>query len=283
MVAALRLLASIDGAAAQSAGDGAGGISGEAAGIPSFWDPRARVEPTEAPGGRTFRVVTADDFPPLHFGGPDAVPTGFSVELARLACERLRVTCTIQTRPFANLLGALANGEADVVAAAFPITAALQERFAVTQPYFRFPARFVARAGAAPAAIDAGALAGMRVAVVAGSAHEAFLDAHFPDATLSRVPNLFLAQGELQRGEADLLFGDGLTLALWIGGRASQDCCVFAGGPYLDERYFGEGIGFVMRRQDEQLRRAFDYALQRVWEDGEYSETWLTFFPVSPF
>lgn len=253
------------------------------AGIPSFWDPRARVEPAEAPGGRALRVMTADDFPPLHFGGPDAVPTGFSVELARLACERLRIACTIQVRPFGSLLGALDDGEGDVVAAAFPITAELQDRFAVTQPYFRFPARFVARAGEAPARIDAESLALRRVAVVAGSAHEAFLDAYFPSAALSRAANLFLAQGELQRGEVDLVFGDGLTLALWIGGRSSQDCCAFAGGPYLDERYFGEGIGFVMRAQDEQLRRAFDYALQRIWEEGEYSETWLTFFPVSPF
>ncbi|TVR09462.1 MAG: ABC transporter substrate-binding protein [Salinarimonadaceae bacterium] len=275
MIALLRLLVFEGEASAQ--------LGGEAAGIPSFWDPRARVEPAEVPGGRTLRVMTADDFPPLHFGGPDAVPTGFSVELARLACERLRVTCTIQVRPFGDLLDALANGHGDVVAAAFPITAALQERFAVTEPYFRFPARFVARIGEAPAVIDNDALALRRVAVVAGSAHEAFLDAYFPDIALSRHPNLFIAQGELRRGEVDLLFGDGLTLALWIGGRDSQGCCDFAGGPYLDERYFGEGIGFVMRRQDEPLRRAFDYALQRVWEDGEYSETWLTFFPVSPF
>ncbi|HSP26218.1 MAG TPA: transporter substrate-binding domain-containing protein, partial [Saliniramus sp.] len=211
------------------------------------------------------------------------VPTGFSVEIAREVCERLRVTCTVQTRPFEDLAGALDGGQGDVVAAALPITTSLQNQFAVTQPYFRSPARFVQRMNDAIVEITPSSLAGKRVGVVAGTAHEAFLETYFPDLEPTRAPNMFVAQGELRRGETDLLFGDGLTLALWIGGRASEDCCVFAGGPYLDEYFFGMGIGFVMRSEEGELKRAFDYALHRLWEEGKYSEIYLSFFPISPF
>jgi len=251
--------------------------------IPSFWDPRARVEPAELSPARTLRVITSDDFPPLHFAGPGAVPTGFSVEIAREVCERLRINCTVQTRRFEDLLEALDQGQGDVVAAAFPLATGLQNRFAVTRPYFRSPARFVRSEGAEDVAITRAGLAGKRVGVVAGTAHEAFLETYFPDLEPTRAPNMFVAQGELRRGETDLLFGDGLTLALWIGGRASENCCAFTGGPYLDDHFFGEGIGFVMRSDEGDLKRAFDYALHRLWEEGKYSEIYLSFFSISPF
>lgn len=257
-------------------------------GIPGFWDPRARVEPVDIPSGRSLRILTSDDFPPLHFGGPDAVPTGFSVELARLACEKLQVPCTIQARSFGTLLDALEEGEGDVVAAAFASDARLHARFAVTLPYFRFPARFVARAEdatgeTAPVAITAAYLANRRVGVVADTAHAAWLARYFPDAVAVPAPNAAIARSDLQRGASDLIFGDGLSLALWLGGRASQECCAFVGEPYFDDRYFGEGIGFVMRGDDTRLARAFDHALHRIWEEGAYGRTWLAFFPISPF
>ena len=46
-------------------------------------------------------------------------------------------------------------------------------------------------------------------------------------------------------------------------------------------RYFGEGIGFIVRREDEALRRALDFALQKLWDDGVYTELYLRYFPVS--
>ncbi len=251
--------------------------------IPSFWDPRARIDPIEIAGSRTLRVLTSDDFPPLHFAGPGAVPTGFSVELAREICERLRVACTIQARRFEDLLQALDNRQGDVIAAALPIDARLHAEYTVTRPYFRLPARFARRAADEPIEISAEGFAGKRVGVVSGTAHEAFLEAYFPAVEPVLAPNMFVAQGELRRGEIDLLFGDGLALALWIGGRASEDCCVFNGGAYLDDHFFGEGIGFVMRRGDEDLKRAFEYAMHRLWEEGKYSEIYLSFFPISPF
>lgn len=251
-------------------------------GIPGFWDPRARVEPVEIPSGRSLRILTSDDFPPLHFGGPDAVPTGFSVELARLVCEALQVPCTIQVRSFSTLLDALEAGEGDVVAAALAGDARLHGSFAVTLPYFRFPARFIARAEDAAVTITAADLANRRISVVSDTAHAAWLERHFPDAVPVPAPNAAIARSDLQRGASDLLFGDGLSLALWLGGRASQECCVFVGEPYFDDRYFGEGIGFVMRTEDVRLARAFDHALHRIWEDGAYARTWLAFFPISP-
>jgi polar amino acid transport system substrate-binding protein len=251
--------------------------------IPNFWDPRGRQERPDLTGLRTVRFMTDDEFPPLHFAGPDGSPTGFSVELARAACERLAITCTIQARRFNTLLDALGEARGDVVAAAIPVTADLRRRFTVTGPYFRTPARFAAVKDRKLPEPNARSLDGRPVAVVAGTAHEAYLATFFPRAVARSFPDLAAATAALRRGEADYVFADGLGLALWIGGTEAAECCALTGGAYLESRFFGEGIGFVMRRDDENLRRAFDFALQRLWDEGKYAELYLRFFPVSPF
>jgi polar amino acid transport system substrate-binding protein len=251
--------------------------------IPNFWDPRARIERPDLTGFRTVRFLVDDEFPPLHFSAFDGAPTGFSVELARAACERLSLACTVQVRRFDTLLDALAERNGDVVAAAIPITAALRQRFSVTAPYFKIPGRFAARKDRALAEPRGRTLQGRSVAVVQGTAHEAFLKLLVPGAELRSLPDLASAEAALRAGEVDYVFADGLSLALWLGGSTGSECCRFLGGPFLESRFFGEGIGFIVRPEDEVLRRALDHALQRLWDEGKYAELYLRFFPVSPF
>jgi polar amino acid transport system substrate-binding protein len=250
--------------------------------IPQLTDPRSRADRPDLTGLRTVRFLTDDEFPPLHFSGPDGL-TGFSVELARAACERLKLTCTIQTRRFDTLLQALSDRGGDVVAAAVPITASLRERFGVTAPYFRFPARFAARREDPAVEIGPRMIENRTVAVVEETAHEAYLRSFFPKAALRPFPDAAAAAAALKRGDVHFLFGDGLTLALYVGGSEAAGCCHLVGGPYLESRYFGEGIGFVVRKEDEALRRALDHALGLLWDEGRYAELYLRFFPVSPF
>jgi len=251
--------------------------------IPNFWDPRAQLERPDLPATQTIRFLVDDDFPPLHFAALDGNPTGLSVELARAACERLTLTCTVQVRRFDTLLDALNEKQGDVVAAAIPVTADLRRRFAVTSPYFKIPARFAVRKDKNQPAPEAKALQGKGVGVVGGTAHEAYAKAFMAGASLKPYPDMPAAQAALKAGEVDYLFADGLGLALWIGGEEAGGCCDFSGGPYLESRFFGEGIGFITRNEDESLRRALDFALQQLWKEGKYAELYLRFFPVSPF
>lgn len=261
----------------------AGAAQAQGVSIPNFWDPRAQLERPGLPATRTIRFLVDDDFPPLHFPGLDGNPTGLSVELARAACERLTLTCTIQVRRFDTLLDALNERQGDVVAAAIPVTADLRRRFAVTGPYFKIPARFAVRKDKNLPTPDAKALQGKAIGVVGGTAHEAFAKAFMAGASLKPFPELAAAQSALKAGEVDYLFADGLGLALWIGGEEAGGCCDFSGGPYLESRFFGEGIGFITRTEDESLRRALDFALQQLWREGKYAELYLRFFPISPF
>lgn len=277
--------------------------------IPVFGNTHTRLERPDMSGAGTIRILTDDGFPPLNFSGDDDRPTGFTVDLAKAACDRLGVACTIQTRRFDKLLDALAEGKGDVVIAAIPATPGLLERFTVSRPYMRFPGRFMVKNGAElPAPGDKGFAdkgfadkslvgkhsdspadkltdtpSGNTIGVVAGSAHEAWLKAHFPKAELKTYPDLPAAGAALRAGDTSYVFGDGLGMALWQDGSLAGNCCKFTGGPYLSDAYFGEGVGFIFRRGDARLQNAFDYALQQTWADGRYDELYLRYFPVSFF
>jgi polar amino acid transport system substrate-binding protein len=152
-----------------------------------------------------------------------------------------------------------------------------------SDPYYRAPARFVARRNAAPNDAVPEAIEGKKIAVVVKTAHEQYLKTFFTEAELKSFPNMEAAREALRRGEADLLFGDGIALAFWLNGTDSGGCCVFVGGPFTEGRYFGEGVGIAVRRGNETLRLAFNWALFRLWEKGRFTDLWLRYFPISPF
>jgi polar amino acid transport system substrate-binding protein len=250
--------------------------------VPNFWDPKIRIERPEPGPARVVRFLTDDEYPPLHFAGPDGGLTGFSVELARAACEKLGWTCTVQARRFDTLADSLSEGRGDVIAAAMTVTPALRQRFLASHPYFRTPARFLTVKGNESGAVDAAALQGRRVAVVAGTAHAAFLDRLMPFVQRRETANLAAALAMLRSGEVDYLFGDGIALSVVLAAETGQEFA-FAGGPYLESGYFGEGIALLMRKDEVALKRSLDYALQSLWDDGTYARLYLRFFPVGPF
>ena len=248
--------------------------------VPSFWDPDLRLERPDLTSLRVIRFLTADDYPPLNFALPDGSLSGFNVEIARAICEELGIACTIQARRFDTLIDSLIDGKGDAVIASIAATLAARARVDFTAPYYQTPARFVAPKGKAPAEASVSSLAGKTIGVVAGSAHEAYLKTFFPNSTAKPYPDLAALEAALRSSEIEAAFGDGLTLAVWLNGEDSHDCCAFFGGPFGESRFFGEGVSVAVRSDDQQLRRAIDWALAHLAERGVYAELYLKYFPV---
>ena len=200
-----------------------------------------------------------------------------------MICEEIKVQCTIQMRRFDTLLDALASNQGDAVVASIMSTPDIRKRVDFSDPYYRTPARFVALKDAAIEDALPEKLEGKRVAVVAGTAHEAYLRALFTEVEVKPYSTAEAARNALRKGEADLLFGDGISLSFWLNGTDSAGCCVFRGGPFMESRYFGEGIGIAVRRGNDLLRGAINWALFRLWEQGKFTDLWLRYCPVSPY
>jgi polar amino acid transport system substrate-binding protein len=251
--------------------------------VPGFWDPRRRPERPDLSHLQAIRFLTDLDYPPFDYAGPEGNPVGFNVDLARLICDEIKVACTIQARPFNTLLDALGSNQGDAVIASIASTPETRKRADFSDPYYRTPARFVARADSAIGDVLPELVAGKKIAVIAGTAHEAYLKQVFTQADVRSYPNAEAARAALKSKEVDLLFGDGIALSFWLNGSDSGGCCAFRGGPFLDSRFFGEGVGIAVKRGNDVLRQALNWALFAEWEKGSFTDLWLRYFPISPF
>jgi polar amino acid transport system substrate-binding protein len=266
---------------ARAAESGAPIVGGQAVTVPNFWDPRARIERPSAEAIGAIRFLTTDDFPPFAFKDRRGILVGFDVDLAQAICSALKVQCAIQVRPFETLVAGLKDGTGNAIIAGFDLEKAPAEGLIASQAYLKIPGRFVVRNDAA---FDPGPPAPEKfVGVVCGSAHAAYLERFFPDLHVACFMRSAPLLGELKKGTLAAVFGDGLSLSFWLNGPESEACCRFAGGAYLDDRFFGAGLAIVMKSDDRLLKFAIDYALREVYRAGTYEELYLRYFPVGLF
>ena len=262
------------------AGPSANSAPANAQAAPSFVDPDLRLDRPTLSGVRAIRFLTTDDYPPLNFALPDGSLSGFNVDVARAICKELDIGCTIQARRWDTLIDSLASGKGDAVIASVAPSNSLRGLVDFSLPVYETPARFVASKDAPPFSATPAGVAGKTVGVVAGTAHEAYLKVFFPAAREQPFATLAELESALKSNAIAIAFVDGVTFSIWLNGEDASSCCAFRGDPYLESRFFGEGVGIAVRKDDDELRKAFNWALARIMKNGVYSEIYLKYFPV---
>ena len=251
--------------------------------VPDVWQGAALRPKPDLKGVQKLRFVTDSDYPPFHYFDEEGVLTGFNVDLARSICEALNVECEVKAVEWDELFTDLDNGEADAAIASIRISEESLDKADFTERYYATPARFIAKKDNALKDIIPETLAEKKIGVVKGTGHEAYLKQFFPGATLVEFDNADAAQAALKKGDVEFMFGDGIGLTFWLNGVTSDGCCEFRGGPYIDAKFFGEGVGIAVRKGNRELTEILDYALEQVHASGRYEELFLRYFPMSFF
>jgi polar amino acid transport system substrate-binding protein len=251
--------------------------------VPDSWQGDALRPKPDLKGLEKLRFVTDTDYPPFHYYDEVGVLTGFNVDLAKAICEVLEVQCEIEATNWSDLIPTLDRGEADAAIASIRITAESLKEADFTSRYYATPARFVARKGSKLKDIRPETVEDVKIGVAKGTGHEAYLKRYFPKAAIASFDTAEDAEKALKDGAIDLMLGDGITLTFWLNGVKSQGCCEFRGGPYLDSKYFGEGVGIAVKKGNRKLAEILSYGLEQVHASGRYEELFLRYFPMSFF
>jgi polar amino acid transport system substrate-binding protein len=244
--------------------------------------PKSIEVPTDAPAPArrvVIRFLTDGDFPPFNYYDDEGVLTGFNVDLARAICLELNLGCDIKARPWEELFLALRRGDADAVIASHSVTPAALAEVDFTDRYFHTPGRFVGRIGN-DIEVTPGALDGERIGVAKGTTHEAYLKTFFRDSRIQSFANAELAREAVQQGKVEVAFDDGVSLAFWLNGTLSRQCCEFKGGPFLEPKFFGDGLAIAVPRNDPELKALINSALKRVRQNGRFEELVQRYFPL---
>ena len=252
---------------------------------PNFFDQRQRMTKPDLGARTRIRFLTTTNYPPFNFLDRRGRLAGFNVDLVRAICEELDILprCQIEAMAFRDLVPALQRGDGEAIVAGLSMTPDTRRDLAFTEPYFRYPARFVTTKEAPVKEPVADTLAGKPVGVAEGSAHAAMLRSFFPQIDRRLYPTRDDGLAALRKGEVAAYFGDGVGLSFWLESNAAEDCCGFSGGPFLSDRFLGEGLSIAVAPKDEELARAFDYAIGQLVESKRFSELLLRYFPVSAF
>lgn len=237
-----------------------------------------------------IRFLTSTDFAPFNSLSAHGRLTGYNIDLIRAICQELAISarCLIEARPWSEHLAAIQNNEADALVSGLTINREKRMSLAFTRPYFSLPARFVA-IKSENSQQDTFSPNGKTVGVVAGTAHEALLKAYFPKAERKTYTSDSLMKQDLRDGKIQLIFGDAMSLSLWMAPNAaslpderdnSGACCEFVGGAYPAPDYLGQGMTIALRKQDTDLRMALNNAISALERKGVLSDLYLRYFPV---
>lgn len=226
-----------------------------------------------------LRFVTEGDFPPFNYLDAEGALTGFNIDLARAICLEANAACDIKVRPWDEQFPALKSGDADAAISAHRVTWSTVAKVEFSDRYLHTPGHFAGKRDGQAVDTTPEVLEGKSVGVAKGTAHEAFLKTFFNESAIKTFDSIELAREAMADGKVQFLFDDAIGLSLWVNGTNSRQCCELKGGPFLEPRFFGDGIAIALPKGDAQLKIVIDQALQRVRESGRFDEIVQRYFP----
>ena len=254
---------------------------------PAYQPPLFRTTEEQArpalPEQLAVKLIADEDFAPYSFRSRTGSPAGISVEIAIAACEQARLACTVEVRPFAEILPALERGEVDVAVTGPRLDANTLAASRMTRPYFRIMGRFAVPNTSTLDTASVSNLAGRRIGVVKDTVHARWLTAYYASTRITPFDDLAAAGAALKGGQVDALFGDNLQVIYWVAGEAAAGCCRLLGGAYSDFDYFSRNLAFLARRDKPELAQALDYGLDKAQAAGSTAKILRTYLPLDPW
>lgn len=222
-------------------------------------------------------IVLSDlAFPPLESipegkGVEDA--EGFEVDIMEAIAEKLGLTLEWQQVKFDTIIPAIRQGgKADVGASAFTITDERKQEIDFTDAFMDSNQGIVMKRGDVPSDPEAALNAeGVKVAVQSGTTGEAWAQENLPNATIVPLDDIIQGMTGLTAGTYDACVAD-LPVVSALCKDSYTDCEV------VKEIPTGEQYGIVVSKDNPELTRALNQALQELVDDGtvaKLEEKWF--------
>ena len=220
---------------------------------------------------KQIRFATEGAYPPFNVTAPDGSVQGFDVDIANALCEEMKAECTWVKQEWDGMIPALKARKFDAIVASMSITDERKEKVDFTAKYYNTPpAIAVPKDSAITEASDAG-LAGKMLGAQSSTTHSNYAEAKLPSAELKLYPTADEYKLDISNGRLDAVIDDVVVLSDWL---ASQDgtCCKLLGTLKPDPVINGEGAGIAVRKGDDELREAFNKAIDAIRANGKYKE-----------
>jgi len=158
------------------------------------------------------------------------------------------------------------------------VTERRQKRIAFSRRYFLMPSSVLALKDGSVTEVTPEALAGKRIGTTDRREHVALLEERYKDAVIVLYGKVDDAILDLRAERIDVVLGDKLALTRFLEGRDGECCRIVADVP-PDRAHEGRSVAVGLRKEDEDLKAAFDAAIGKIFEDGTYDRIRAKYFP----
>ena len=244
-----------------------------------------------------IRIGTEGAYPPWNSKDESGKLIGFEIELAYTLCRYIGQQCTVVEQDWDGMIPALIMRKFDAIMAGMSITAERQKTITFSQGYADEVASLAVMKGSSlegldtPAGINltkpnadakkalktlTAALAGKTVCVQTATIHQNFLDSGDVGKVNVRT---YKTQDEVNLDLAAGRCDAALAAAVAFNDYAEKSGKpVVLTGPTFSGGAFGNGVGVGIRKDDTELLKKFNAAINKARKNGDISRIAIKWF-----
>ncbi|MBM7036830.1 ABC transporter substrate-binding protein [Vibrio sp. 188UL20-2] len=232
----------------------------------------------QAKDWKVVRFGIEGAYPPFSKTEADGSLSGFDVDMANALCVEMDVQCKIVPQDWDGIIPSLLARKYDAIIAAMSITEERKQKVDFTGKYAQIPNQFIAKKGA-DIEFTAAGLKDVKIGVQRATTHDKYLTDNYGDSVeIVRYGSFDEAYLDLGNGRIAAVLGDAAALEEGVLMGKDGDMYEFVGPSLTDPKWFGEGMGIALRKQDKDLTEKLDAAILSLREKGIYQEIAAKYF-----
>jgi arginine/ornithine transport system substrate-binding protein len=227
----------------------------------------------QAKDWKVVRIGVEGAYPPFSSTTPDGKLEGFDIDIAKALVKAMGAEVKLVAQDWDGIIPALLARKYDAIIASMSITEERKKKVAFTNKYYNTPAKFVCKKGSMKEftrAQVATATAGKKIGVQRATIHDNFITDVGKEAILKRYATQDEAYMDLVAGRVDMLLADSVAVDQGFLKKPEGQAFQFIGPDLSEKKYFGEGAGIAIRKQDKDLVELFNKAIEQIRADGTY-------------
>ena len=237
----------------------------------------------QAKDWKKIRVGVEGAYPPFSYVTPEGELAGFDIDIAKALVAAMGKDIVLVPQDWDGIIPALLARKYDAIIASMSITEERKKKVAFSNKYYNTPAKFVCAKGAMDE-FSRDNIKGKKIGVQRATIHDRYLtDNYGKDVDIKRYATQDEAYLDLVAGRVDMLLADSVAISDGFLKKPEGQDYQFIGPDLNDPKWFGEGTGIAIRKEDQDLVEMFNQAIEQIRADGTYKQIQDKYFDFNVY
>ena len=232
---------------------------------------------------KKVRIGVEGAYPPFSSITPDGKLIGFDIDIAMALCEAMGSECELVPQDWDGIIPALLARKYDSIIASMSITEERMKKVAFSDKYYQTPAKFCVKKGTMKT-FSKEAMKGKTVGVQRATIHDSFLtDVYGTDVNVKRYGTQDELYLDFTAGRLDMILADSIAIQDGFLKKPEGKDYSFIGPDFSDPKWFGTGAGIAIRKEDTDLVKKFNAAIDEIRANGTYKKIQDKYFDFNVY